>query len=221
MLKAPNDSQHLAVIGRNGSGKTQAAVFHLSYRSWDTKPWVIFDTKGDELIEKIGKIDGVRHIGLGEQPAKRGLHIVRPLPNQETETDAFLWRIHARNNVGLYFDEGYMIGKSDALNALLTQGRSKRIPIIILSQRPAFLSRFVFTEASYYQVFQLVDRRDRKTVQEFIPRERVDVDRPLQAYHSIWYDVKQDRAFEFSPVPPSETILSTYRTRLQPRRIAI
>lgn len=217
----PNDTQHLLELGRTGSGKTVAGLWHLSQRSFDTKPWVIFDTKRDEIIEKIGKMDGVKHIHLGEQPGKIGLHIVRPLPNQTDEIDNFLWRIHARNNVGLYFDEGYMVGKSDGLNALLTQGRSKHIPIIILSQRPVMLSRFCFSEASFYQVFQLVDRRDRITVQQFIPKDRADVEVPLQPYHSLWYDVKQDRALQFSPVPQSETILHTFRVRLQPRRIAI
>ena len=217
----PNDTQHLLELGRTGSGKTVAGLWHLSQRSFDVKPWIIFDTKGDENIEKIGKMDGVKHIRLNEQPSKTGLHIVKPLPNQTDDVDNFLWRIHQRNNVGLYFDEGYMIGKSDALNALLTQGRSKHIPIIILSQRPTFLSRFCFSEASFYQVFQLVDRRDRITVQQFIPKDRADIETPLPPYHSLWYDVKQDRALQFSPVPPSEEILRSFRIRLQPRRIAI
>jgi hypothetical protein len=217
----PNDTQHLLELGRTGSGKTVAGLWHLSQRSFDTKPWVIFDTKGDENIEKIGRIDGVKHIRLSDNLSKNGLHIVRPRPNQQEEIDAFLWRVHQRNNVGLYFDEGYMVGKSDALDALLTQGRSKRIPIIILSQRPAWLSRFCFSEASFYQVFQLIDRRDRVTVQQFIPKDRADMDIPLPAYNSLWYDVKQDRALQFSPVPPSDAILLTIRQRLQPRRIAI
>lgn len=229
-LHGPDDTQHLLELGRNGSGKTVAGCWHLSRANWDFKPWIIFDTKGDELIEEIGTIEGVKHITF-DNPAieARGLHIIQPLPNDNEQIERFLWSIHARENIGIYIDEGYMMGKSDALNALLTQGRSKHIPIIILSQRPAWLSRFCFSEASFFQIFQLTDRRDRKTVQEFVPFEQVDLDERLQPFHSVWYDVKHDRATLFRPVPPSQTIVATFRSRLAkmleqkapPRRIRI
>ncbi len=220
-INTPNDTQHMLELGRNGSGKTVAGLWHLSRRNFDRKPWIIFDTKGDEVIEKIGHIDGVHHLKLGEMPGKNGLYIVRPMPHQMDATDNFLWQIHARNNIGIYIDEGYALSKSDALNALLTQGRSKHIPIIILSQRPVLLSRFCFSESSFFQVFSLTDKRDRLTVQAFIPPESANLDQRLPPYYSLWYDVKQDRASIFSPVPPSETILGTFRDRLLPKRVAI
>ena len=217
----PNDTQHTLILGRTGSGKTQAGIWHLSGKNFERKPWVIFDTKGDELIDKIGRMEGAKHLKLGEMPGKNGLYIVRPRPDQDVEIDEFLWKIHARNNVGLYFDEGYMVGKSDALNALLTQGRSKHIPIIILSQRPAWLTRFCFSEASFFQVFSLNDRRDRQRVQEFISIDKADIENRLPEFHSLWYDVKQDHVFTFAPVPPADAILNEFRARLSPRRVAI
>jgi len=218
----PNDTQHVLELGRNGSGKTTAGLWHLQMRNFEKMPWVIFDTKGDPDIEKLGRFDGVNHLKITEQPGKNGLYIVRPRPDQVDEIEGFLWRVHARNKVGLYFDEGYMVNqRGDALNALLTQGRTKRIPIILLSQRPAWLSRFCFSEASYFQVFSLTDQRDRATVQQFIPKEKANLETRLQPFHSIWYDVKRDEACTFSPVPPAEEILDTFRAKLMPRRVRI
>lgn len=220
-IRWPNNQNRLLELGRTGSGKTVAGLWHLSGREWEKMPWVIFDTKGDELIETIGKMDGVKHIRIDENPGKDGLHIVRPRPDQLDEIDAFLGRIYNRNHVGLYFDEGYMIGKPASLNALLTQGRSKRIPIILLSQRPAWLSGFCFSEASFFQVFPLTDARDRQRVREFVPVPKEDLERGLPEFHSIWYDVGKDRLTYLQPVPPADTILANFRSRLQPRRIAI
>jgi len=217
-IKWPNDTQHMLELGRTGSGKTVAGLWHLSYANFDKKPWVIFDTKGDEVIAQIGKMDGVKHIKLNEPIEKVGLHIVRPTPNQVEEIDEFMWRIHQRNNVGVFIDEGFSVGKPDGLNALLTQGRSKHIPVIVLSQRPSSLSRFCFSESSFFQVFALTDRRDRKTVQEFIPVEQFDLETRLPPYYSVWYDVKSDQVTTLEPVPPAQDVLTTFRDRLQVKR---
>lgn len=217
----PNDTEHAMFIGRNGSGKTTAGLFDLSFQDWERKPWIIVDFKGDEYIQKIGKMDGVVNLKWGQEPGKKGLYIIRPRPDQIEPLDDLLWYIHHRRNVGIYFDEGHPMSKSDALNTLLSQGRSLRIPCRICTQRPSWISRFCFSEANYFQIFSLTDRRDRKTVQEFVPVERIDLEEPLPPYNSWWYDVKRDRAHHLLPVPPAQAILNTFRHRLEPRRIAI
>lgn len=219
MPNFPDDTQRIITIGRTGSGKTQAACNELSFRSFEHMPWVVFDTKGDALINQISKFDGVKTIRLSDTLGKNGLHIVRPSLQDEDEIDAFLWRVHSRGRVGLYFDEGYMIRKTDALNAILTQGRSKRIPVIMLAQRPAWLTKFAFTEADFFQVFHLNNKQDRKTVQEFIPPERANLESRLREYHSLWYDVKSDQVSEFRPVPPAREILEAFKEKLVPQRV--
>jgi hypothetical protein len=107
-----------------------------------------------------------------------------------------------------------MLRKSKAFDAILTQGRSKRIPVIVLSQRPVWLSRFVFSEASYFQVFWLNDFRDRQTVQSFIP---ADTENRLPDFNSLWYDVGRDRVSRMLPVPARTTILETFRERMRPK----
>ena len=213
-VSLPRNTQRLAILGKTGEGKTVAAVWHLSNFDFDKMPWVIFDFKNDSLIGKIGATPWRMQDGV---PKKPGLYVVRPLPNQSTDVEKFLWEIWANEYTGVYIDEGYMIdSKSEAFPALLTQGRSKRIPMIVLSQRPKWISRFVFSEADYFQVFWLNDTDDRKRVQQFFPHS-TDINKRLPRYHSFYYDVAADEVATFRPVPREEEIISIFRAKLTKR----
>lgn len=213
--RLPNDSQRIAIIGRTGSGKTQAAVWHLSKRNLNFLPWIIYDFKGDSLINKI---DGAHHVDLGYVPeeGENGIFIVHPLPHQTEEVEEHLWKLWERQRVGIYCDEGYMMQPEGAFAALLTQGRSRHIPMIVLSQRPVWVSRFVFSESDFYQVFSMNDRRDVKTLSAFIP---ADFDKRLADYHSWYYDVSRNKLYQFSPVPSEDSILKVIREKLSVREI--
>lgn len=213
--RLPGNSHRLAVIGRTGSGKTQAGLWHLSTKDFKSFPWIIFDTKGDDMIRDISKMPGTQKLRFNDQIPKTGLSIIRPLPH-EMKSDAcedFLWRIHKRGRCGIFADEGYMFHKySDALNALYTQGRSLKIPMITLSQKPKYLSQFTFSESDFFQVFDLNDRNDRKRINEFMP---ADLERPLPAFHSLWYDVGDRSIVNFSPVPARDVILEKFEAQLR------
>lgn len=211
-IRLPNSKQRIAIVGRTGSGKTQAAVWHLSRQNIERMPWVVLNWKGDPLIDAIPR---AHHMDGLEVPRKPGVYVAHPLPNQDAKMDAYLWKLWARERVGVYVDEGYMIGDSPAFNALLTQGRSKRIPLIVLSQRPVWMSRFVFSEADFYQVFHLNDIRDRKTISSFVP---ADLSERLPDYHSHFYDVGRNALHRFAPVPTESEIMETFNAKLLPRR---
>lgn len=206
----PKPSQHIAIIGRNGSGKSHAALWHLSKRNFDVMPYVIFDFKGDELVNSIAR---ARHIDLGEMPKRPGIYVVHPTPydTENGAVDAFLWRMYARENIGGWIDESYMLQRSKPFETLLVQGRSKHIPLTILTQRPVWVSRYIFSEASFFQVFTLIDRRDKQTVEAIIP---VDLDSRLADYHSWYYDVQRDELFVMEPVPAAGEILTRIDARL-------
>jgi hypothetical protein len=209
----PNNTQRLTVIGRTGSGKTQAAMYHLSRRNLDNFPWVILNYKNEESIDSI---QNAEHIDYGSKIRSSGVHVLHPLPGEEEEITSFLWRLWQRERVGLYADEGYMVGdKNPAFNAVLTQGRSKHIPMIVLSQRPVWMSRFVFSEADFIQVFSLNDRRDKKTIESFVP---INLDANLADYHSHYFDVGRNKLWKFKPVPEMDEILDTIDKKLYHKR---
>ena len=221
MFKLPSDSQSILLIGKNGSGKTRAAVWHLAQKDLPVSTWVVINHKREKMINSI---PGAQFLGMNERPKKPGIYIYQPRPDFDDEAvTALLWWIYETENTGLYIDEGYMINPRDpALNSLYTQGRSKNVPVITLSQRPSRISRFAVSEAAFFQVFYLVDRRDRKLLQEFIPHslEALMVPiagqpRALKDYHSVYYDTSGDEAVIMAPVPGDDEILAIFAEKMQ------
>jgi hypothetical protein len=219
-FRLPDASHRVGIFGRTGTGKTRKGVWVLSWAPFDKVPYVVLDYKLERLFSRI---DRVREIGLDEKPPKApGLYIARPSPNDDDAVEAWLWNIHERENCGVYVDEGYGIdAKSKALRAVLTQGRSKRLPCIFLSQRPSWISPFVVSEADFLDVFQLTLPQDVQKVSEIMGRENAILSQSLPEYHSLWFDVAKNRARIMTPVPDDETILDRIDQRLKPRRKAI
>jgi hypothetical protein len=208
-VRIPDETQRIAIVGATGSGKTQAELWQLSARDIDTRPWVIFNWKGDASIDGI---PGAEFIDLDVIPIKPGIYIYHPHPDQGPEVEQIMWVIWERGGIGVVIDEGYMVGRNNpAFRAILTQGRSKEIPVIVLSQRPNWMDRFVFSEADFYQVFRLNDKRDQKAVREFFPAE---IEKKLPPYHSYYYDVAKDRVSVLRPVPEIEIIYRTFAHKL-------
>ena len=206
-FRLPSDTDRITIIGKTGSGKTQGAAWLLSLRSWKVRPWVIIDFKRDDLLNSI---PGLKRLDIKASiPSKPGLYIVHPNPGQDEEVEDFLWKVWAKEHTGLYLDEGYMIpARSAAYQAILTQGRSKHIPLMTLTQRPAWLSRFAFSEADFIQLYKLTDVRDLKIVKQFVP---LSIEKPLPAaYYSYWYDNAANYGAVLSPVPDKQSIIGNF-----------
>lgn len=225
-IRTPTDSQHHAIVGMNGSGKTYAAVHALSLRSYPTKPWLIYNFKNDELINEI---PNATHIDLTEYPGKKdkGIYVVHSAPGDYDGIDAHFMQSYERENVGTFIDETYMVAKpgwfSTPFRYLLTQGRSKRLPLIILAQRPSWVDPFVFTEASFIQLFDLTTTKDWSTVNGHIRGgEKLDFE-SLPVYHSYYYDAhakKNDpnKLVTMRPAPDKQSILDTFDRRNPERK---
>ena len=209
------------IVGATGSGKTHMALWQLSRRDYDEKPWIIYDFKYDDLINEI---PNVQHIGTSEMPKHPGLYLVHPHPSADDEVEAQMWKIWEQENTGVYVDEGYMISNGNkAYRSLLTQGRSKHIPMIVLSQRPVWIDRFTLTEASFHHVFRLQHNDDYKVVMGLVPfqdqawfkRGKFKVPPRLPRYHSYYYDVAGDELQHLGPVADRDAIMDTFERRLQ------
>lgn len=208
----PDTSQHTTVIGRNGSGKTVMGAWLLSHAPFDQMPYIIVDFKGDDLLNSLQAEPTSIH---DAPPTKPGLYILHLMPHQEDELEAFLWKVHQQENTGLFYDEAFVVAKSKAMETILMQGRSKKIPCYILTQRPSWISRYAFSEASHFVVFHLNDRRDQIKTKEFF---RNYEEERVPPFHSQWYNVKQNRNFILQPVPSSDKIRERFVERITEMR---
>jgi hypothetical protein len=217
-IRLPGPDKRTVIVGSTGSGKTQGGCWHLSTKDFNRRPWFIIDFKGDQLIAEINPTEiDVR----AKPPTLPGLYVVRPVPmNDDEHLTAWLWKLWAQEYCGLYTDEGYMIPgvRNPAFRSLLTQGRSKRIEMITLSQRPVWMDRFTFTEADFWQIFRLNGLDDRKSVSAIIGNQ---IDRDLPEFHSYWYDVGRNRTDLFRPVPGRDELLEVFHNRLRKRKLKV
>lgn len=224
-FRFPRTDEHTAILGCTGSGKTTLAGLVLSKAPFDRMPYIAIDYKGDDML---GSITRIREIGLEEKiPEQPGLYVIRPMPSEIDEMEDWLWKIWERGNVGLYIDEAYLLPNKAAIQNILAQGRSLRIPVIAASQRPVTVPRSIFTEASHIAVFRLNDERDRETVARFTPKgmlySQKGEEKRLPDFHSFWYSVKDHKSGDpapyhvLRPAPPPEKIVEAINARLAPK----
>lgn len=222
--RLPNNSQRTVCVGRTGSGKTVSLVWLLSTQRLNKEPWILFNFKNDEILDNI---PNARHVDYDFIPSRKdtGIYIIHPLPSdarpairgEQSPLEQYLWKLWSRENVGIFCDEGYMMGDNAAFEACLTQGRSKHIPMLIGAQRPAWLSRFCFSEADFFQVFHLNDERDKKTIESFVPLDYSSEDQ-LEEFQSYYYDVGKNKVWKFNPVPKPEESYSAIESKTMKRR---
>jgi hypothetical protein len=215
-IKLPGKNNRIVLVGRTGTGKTVAGLWHLSNQNLE-RPWVILNFKNDEHIDSI---ENTQDVGFDWKPGKkdRGLYIVRPLPSDmkgdPSPLETFLWKIWNAEKCGVFCDETFMVGNTnDAFNSCLTQGRSKQIPMIMCTQRPVWISRFCFSEASYIQVFDLNDSRDIDTVEGFVPIVW-EQEKPLGPHQSWYYEIDRNYLVRLNPVPDMDAIRAVFQKKL-------
>lgn len=230
-IRLPNETTRTTIIARTGSGKSVLGFFLLSTQNFLAMPWIIIDYKGDPFIAKLIKALGgaVRHIKVTDKPPKvPGLYYMHPRAMIDDEAmEAFLLRVHAQGEVGLYIDEGYALpnmGKGAGLTLILTQGRTLHIPVICLYQRPVWMSRFQVAQSDFICVLKQGDERDEKVTRNFVrpamlPDGRkigpLDMDQ-LPDYYSLWHDVSRGTTVVLQPVPDENELITRFKSRLLP-----
>lgn len=207
-MKTPDNTHRTSITGRTGSGKTQFGVWYLGEQikgPWSEMPVTMIDTKRDALIAQLPATE----ISISKKPpTDPGLYVVRPAPDRDDRAvEEYLDNLWLQENHGLYIDEGYMLGtRNSAFRRLLTQGRSKHIPMIYLSQRPVYMDRFAFSEADFFAMFHLAHADDVLIARKMVPNYDRD---KLERYQAFWYDVGNDEGVILNPVPDAETIVSS------------
>ena len=182
----------MTIVGMTGSGKTTLAHKLLDERRWR----IMLVTKPDDL-----QWSGWRTVGTVAQ--------IKPRPAEDPgEVDrGTSWRLYppsgrpgpefrkafeyvwANGHWCLYADEAYHIqhaGLESELIRLLTQGRSKRISVVCGVQRPSWVSRFVFSEATHLFSFQMGDKRDLKALRDGVGDAYADAVAELERFQFLY-----------------------------------
>ena len=211
VFRFPRDDEHIGIFGRNGSGKTQYATFVLSERSFDVMPWYILNFKDEDLFYEIPKLKLVK---IGEpvsgQPGVYMINCGVGSKKDDEELDDFFHRAWQHRNVGIFVDEGYNATGLKWFRSCLAQGRSRRVPLMVISQRPVYMDKFVWSEASLYTAFDLNIKDDKDTANGMIPGYR---NVRLPEHHSLFHDVKANRTCILKPCPDRDTIMERFRER--------
>lgn len=220
-FRLPGRTDRVAILGRTGSGKTTLAAWLIGESDIHRKPWIIVDYKGEEIFDNIHKEDKDVITPLdvnADIPKRPGLYRVEPIPGEDDRamTD-LLWKVWERQNTGVYVDEAHLLPNSDALKACLVTGRSRRIPMVVISQRPVWVPREVFSESNHHVVFDLSHDEDRKTAGGFVTPDGRAVPR-MRDYHSLWHDVGKNRRFQMQPAPQASASIARILERA-PRRL--
>lgn len=213
-FRHPGNQSRTCIIGATGSGKTSCALWLLTKQRLDKRPWIVIDLKREPVFDQIG-FPPIEEISINDKPPRtRGLYLTSPTPKQSDDVERFLERVFERGNTGLFIDEAALMPDAGAYQMVLQQGRAKNIPVISCTQRPVNVQRPVFSEAGFFCVYMLADKRDYKIVEGFVP---ADLSRPLPPHWWRWYDLERQAyqgVMEMRPVPPPKQSVEVLRDRI-------
>lgn len=202
-VPAIKPGQRVAVFGRSGSGKSYWTRW-LMLRS--RMSWIVLDTKHDPGFDAMRLVNGLPNPDrLLRLWGESRIIVARPKPQENSPRflDAYLGALHeSYDGFGVCIDEVYQFALGSkpgpGLTGLVTRGRARKQSVIMGSQRPSWVPRFVYTEANYMAVFQLTISDDRKRIRDMTGRDEVFTTLPPREW--FWYDVGLDRLRRFAPV---------------------
>lgn len=199
--------ERATIAGRTGSGKSTLGRWLLS-RS-DSVRWIILNPKHTKAYSKLpdsNTLSGINFAKLEKSMAKHRFTIINPTRAQSSpeNMDDFVGYMHDNyENIGLCVDELYSLHKNgqpgDGLVGWLTRGRELNQSFLGLTQRPAWVSKFLFSECDYVGSMTLALREDRKRMYEITGRDEMELKMPPHYWY--WYDMSKDTLKGWGPVP--------------------
>lgn len=210
-----NDKRCL-ITGRTGSGKTTLGAWFL-VRS--LQHWVILNPKHTALYKKLPYSVVHREFDAKRiaQDSKRYRFVILELSGDEAEAsymDGVIGWLHgALNNIGLCADELYTLHSGSGragpgLIGWLTRGREYQQSFVGLTQRPAWLSMFLFTESDLICGMDLTHEDDRDKMYR-MTGDRHFLER-VQDHRWLCYNVQRAETTLYAPVPPLQLKESSY-----------
>lgn len=208
-MNLPNIPQGKRAIlaGRTGSGKSTLARWLLVNSPGH---WFILNPKHTKAYDKLPDSVVVKSAydvkRLEREIQRHRFVIVNPTQREATPDgmDWFAQWVHDEfRNIGLCCDELYTMHRNgvagEGLLSYLTRGRELGQSFLGQTQRPAWISQFLFSESDYIGEMSLNLKNDRKRMFEFIGNE-VALEK-LPPHWWLWYDATADHLRKFQPVP--------------------
>lgn len=198
--------QRAIAAGRSGSGKSTLGRW-LLLRS--PGHWIILNPKHTKAYDALPGAITLNNLNLEKLEKAMGENrfvILNPKPNQCTPEvmDAFIEWLHLNfTNVGLCCDELYTVhfnGRAGpGLTGWLTRGRELGQSFLGLTQRPAWISKFLLSESNFIVEMSLTQKDDRKVIYDLVGDPNTL--RKLQPRQWFWYDVEADKLKLYGAVP--------------------
>ena len=195
------------LAGRTGSGKSTLACWML-----ENSPghWFILNPKHTRAYDKLPDSVVVKSAydfkRLEREIQRHRFVVVNPKQSEATPDgmDYFAQWVHDEfREIGLCCDELYTMHRQgvagEGLLSYLTRGRELGQSFFGQTQRPAWISQFLFSESDYIGEMSLNLVKDRKRMVEFIGHAAAL--EKLPPHWWLWYDVTADSLRKFKPVP--------------------
>lgn len=195
-----------SIAGRSGSGKSTLAKWLL-----ERSPgyWLILNPKHTSAYSELTDsttINGFDFKKIEKSLTEFRFTIVNPTSVQASpeNMDDFIAYLHSQyTSLGLCVDELYTLHKNgqagQGLIGWLTRGRELRQSFLGLTQRPAWVSKFLFSESNFIGEMSLNLVEDRKRMYEITGRSAMLEKLPAREW--LWYDNEADTLRKFGAVP--------------------
>lgn len=188
--------KRIAICGSTGSGKSTLALRYLKSTSYH---WLIFNPKASRIFDSLGpaKFDRIEERRVWNSLERNKFTSLHFPPQWRAQMqDEFLLRTLERyTDIGICIDELYHIHNNGSagpgVTGLLTRGRELRQSFLGLTQRPVFVSKFVFSEADIIVEMKLRFEDDRKRIEEFTGSEAAL--RKMSGHDFLYFDLDSDK----------------------------
>lgn len=178
--------QHVAVVGRTGTGKTYLVSKLVQLRRYV----VIFRTKPDN--NKFPGFDTVRKASAMDHWRSERLLLEPEYDQQAIEGYRMLDRAWKDGGWTIVIDENWyaeqQLGLKSYIVRLLTQGRSKDISVVVGMQRPVDISRFALSEITHLCTFRCEGRDLKFSLRDSTVDEIVPAVRSLRGHDFVYYN---------------------------------